>query len=133
MVSSESCVAVNCLRLSKYGASREVNLKGTKSATLSFSYRRQLNIFTSSKVNLQVSADAGANWMTLATYAFDGSDRAPIAQSFDLTPYRAANTQVRFLVDGYLNGYFYVDDVQIEYTHPGSEALKNTGAEQTEE
>lgn len=129
VVSSSSCVSNSCLRLSKYGAYREVNLKGTKSATLSFSYRSYQDRYTNSFVNLQVSTDGGTAWTTLATYPLYSSKWEPITQSFDLTPYRGPNTQIRFQASSYLYGYFFVDDVQVEFTRPGSEILKNTGAE----
>lgn len=130
VLNSGSCVLGNCLRLMKHGISRQANLSGTTNANLTFSYRRYWNGMSPSTVLLQVSGDGGANWETLATYPIDGSDSAPIVQSFDLTPYRAANTQIRFQSAGYLNGYFYVDNVQIEYCRPVSEYIQATGAEQ---
>ena len=130
VTNSDKCAAGNCLRLNKYGVSRQVSLNGASSATLGFSYRRYRDADASGKLNLQVSVDGGTSWTTLASYPFDHSDSAPIGQSFDLTPYLAANTQIRFQASSYIKGgYFYVDNVQIEYSYPVSESLQDIGVD----
>jgi len=127
--SSSLCPSGNCLRIKNNGASRQVNLKGTTSATLSFSYRRYREWDVNANVSLQVSMDGGANWTTLATYPISQNDPAAIAQSFELAPYLASNTQIRFLASGYFTGNFYIDDVQVEYTYPVSEFVQEIGAD----
>lgn len=118
------CATGNCLRmggdevnLSNRGVMRTADLSGAASATFSFSYRRYESDDEGGSVRVQVSGDGGANWTTLSTYHLSGSDSSQIAQSFDITSYIAANTQIRFLGSGgEVEGYFYFDNIEIEYT-----------------
>lgn len=97
--------------------SREADLSGATSATLTFSYRRDANTADDPKtVTLEASGNGGAAWTTLQAYLIDADDSSHIPQSFDLTPYIASNTQIRFSTSSIqVNDKMYIDDVQIEW------------------
>ena len=63
--SSSLCPSGNCLRIKNNGASRQVNLKGTTSATLSFSYRRYREWDVNANVSLKcpwTAEPTGPRW-----------------------------------------------------------------------
>ena len=96
--------------------SREADLTGASSATLTFSYRRSRQKNSNGNITLSVSSDGGANWTDLQTYKLNGTDPSQIPQTFDITSFIASNTQIRFLGSGKKVGsYFYADNIQIEY------------------
>ena len=67
----------------------------------------------------EVSGDGGGNWTTLASYSSSNSGSGNA--NFDITPFIAANTRIRFLVanpDG--GGAFFVDNVQIFLIQQGA-------------
>jgi serine protease AprX len=133
VVSDSRCASSYCARLgansddgTSFGdrsLSRAVDLSLATSATLTFSYQRRSSS-GSAVVTLAVSADGGANWTDLASYPLNDSDDSQVFQSFDLSPYLAANTQIRFLGSGSIpeevSTYFYLDDVQIEFATDGA-------------
>jgi MSHA biogenesis protein MshQ len=127
-VNSSNCSAGNCLRIgtpsgfspqyTDRGASREVDLSGASSATLSFNY------FTgygggSANVSLEVSNDGGSNWTRLQDYIINSTSFTANPESFDLTPYIAANTQIRLIGSGSSGSRtgMYIDDINIDYKH----------------
>ncbi|WP_165840062.1 LamG domain-containing protein [Motiliproteus coralliicola] len=125
-VRNDSCSSGNCLRLgvissepaqsfSNVGASREVDLSGATTATLTFNYRTGV-IQNSETVSLQVSANGGSSWTTLRTYTVSSTNSSATAESVDLSSYIASNTQIRFLASG-SNAIvgFYADDIEISY------------------
>ena len=66
-------------------------------------------------VTLAASDNGGSSWSDLQTYTLNASDGSQLHQSFDLTPYIASNTQIRFRTSGAeLDALLYVDNVQIE-------------------
>ena len=96
--------------------SREADLTGASSATLTFSYRRLQLQNPKGSITLSVSSDGGANWTDLQTYRLNGTDPSQVPQTFDITSFIASNTQIRFLGSGKKVGnYFYADNIQIEY------------------
>ncbi|TWT84883.1 PilZ domain protein [Planctomycetes bacterium CA13] len=105
---------INLMTLGR-GVSREANLDGTSTATLSFWYE-QRDAFGTADLLLEVYN--GASWHTLQSYKVDSDINTAQFESFDITAFAAADTQVRFLVtnDGGIGHYFYVDDLQIQYT-----------------
>ena len=116
------CALGNCLRIggdqvniNGRGAVREADLTSFGTATLHFSYVRRLtDDGNGGSVSVQVSPD-GVAWTALQTYPLDASDGAPVPQSFDITPYMTATTQIRFQGSGSsVESYFYADDVWIE-------------------
>ena len=104
------------VNISGRNLSREADLSGFTSAILSFSYRRALTgVGNGGSVVLQVSANGGGSWTTLQSYPLDASDASPVPQSFDITPYISANTQIRFLGAGIaVECNFHIDNVWIQ-------------------
>ncbi len=93
---------------------RQANLSGAASAALSFTYDNNLTPVLG-VVTIQVSADGGANYTTLTSSPPTGAGTV----SFDLTPYVAADTRIRFQMDGAaLGGRYLADNIQISYVTP---------------
>ena len=97
------------------GVSRQVDLSRATSATLSFNYKRSNTSGETGSVNLQVSGDGGTGWATLATYTLDASDSNPVSASFDILPYVAPNTQIRFIGSGSADRDMLIDNVKIDF------------------
>jgi serine protease AprX len=121
-IDGELCASNYCLELEgdregQWGAYRAVNLDGAASATLTFKYRRNIETTTGS-LNLIVSADAGANWVTLAVIPLDTTDAAQQTAAYDLAPYANANTLIGFVGSGFVGTEIHIDNVQIEYANP---------------
>jgi serine protease AprX len=124
VVSNSRCASPSfCLQIGEsstdiegHGALRQADLSQAPSAQLTFSYRRGDATLTTGSVSLQVSGNGGASWTTLATYALDAGDASQVSQSLDITPYLAANTQIRFIGAGTGNRAIYFDNIQISYS-----------------
>lgn len=124
VVNSARCASGNCFRIGGFaaninndGAFREANLDGATTATLNFDRRRVL-FGSTATVSLEVSENGGSTWTNLVTYTLDVSDSDQIAESFDLTPYIANNTQIRFIGTGstsLIGDWIYFDNVEITY------------------
>ncbi len=103
---------------------REANLSGAASAILSFYRYNEFNNLldgapgVDEAASLQVSPDGGANWTTLQTYSSTEFTGAAV-DTFDISAFASANTQIRFLIAGTQSGnrFLYIDDVQIEYAN----------------
>jgi serine protease AprX len=131
VVSSSNCSggSGNCLRIDPYiptGTSiyRQTNLSGMVSVWLSFYRNNQLNLNkggASEQVQLQISPDGGKSWTTLQTYA-GKSNTGAANDSFDISTYATANTQIRFLIPTYQSGarYIYFDDIEIAFARPSA-------------
>ena len=133
---SSYCASSYCLKIgstfsiSGYGASRQVNLSGAQTATLSFSYRRYDGGWLSPTVKLQIRHSSG-NWTTLATYTIDRSDWGQIYQQFDISAYIANDTEIRFIGSGSADDhYIYIDNVDINYDHKPNAFLGTIGVDQ---
>lgn len=122
VVANAACASGNCLRIGggligAFSVARPANLSGTTSGMLTFTYRRSLatcpNTSTAT-VAAQVSSD-GTAWVTLATYKLDACDTAQVAQSFDVSAYLAATSQLRFLGTGTTGAtdFIYIDNVEL--------------------
>jgi len=128
VAANAACASGNCLRIGggtidTRGVRRSANVSQGTSATLTFSYRRQLATCpntSTANVGLQVSS-SGTTWTTLATYNLNACDSGQVAQVFDITPYLAATTQVRFLGVGTAGAsdFIYLDNVQVGFLAPG--------------
>lgn len=120
VISDTHCAVSICLRLGGGGGgpatdlSREVDLSGAGAATLSFRYRRSSGA-NGGAIRIEVSGDGGGNWTTLQTYSMNGSDPTQVPQSFDLTPYIATNTRIRFVRSGNVKRMFYADHVEVAW------------------
>ena len=91
---------------------RQIDLGAASSATLTYVYGYDGN----GSVVLEVSPDGGASWTALQTYTFDGNVVSQQNASFDLTPYAAPDTRIRFYVTDDAWGDLGVDDLEITYT-----------------
>ncbi len=135
VVANVACASGDCLRIGggtidTRGLQRPANVSGATAATLTFSYRRQLATCpntSTANVALQVSSN-GTTWATLATYNLNNCDAVPVAQVFDLTPYIAAATRIRFVGVGTTaaTDFSYIDNVQIQYVVSGRGATNVT-------
>ena len=120
VVADAQCAAGNCFQIGGGGPgppssiSREVNLSGATSATLTFSYRRGTGI-NGGSVELAASSNGGTTWTILQTYIMNGTDASQIPETFDLTPHIAANTKIRFRRFNNLQRLFYADNIQIAW------------------
>ncbi|HEY7759918.1 MAG TPA: DUF2341 domain-containing protein, partial [Burkholderiales bacterium] len=103
------------------GLSRQIDLTGATSATLSFTYEQDTNS-AGGQVALEVFD--GSGWNTVQTYHIDTdfyTGLAGVYQSFDISAYAAANTQVRFrTVQAAAGDRFFADDIRIDYTGIGT-------------
>ena len=96
--------------------SRQANLTGAHSATLSFTYDNTLdNNASNSSITVDVSSD-GVTWVTLDTFSKTLNTTAS-SKSYDITSYISSGTRVRFDVGTAAAGSFYlfVDNFQISY------------------
>ncbi|MDH3755307.1 MAG: hypothetical protein OEU32_15670, partial [Acidimicrobiia bacterium] len=72
---------------------RGVNLSNAGNATLTFT-KRDENLETGENVTIEIFN--GSLWSTLVVYqGADPNDSNPVPQSFDISPYVSANTQIR--------------------------------------
>ncbi len=127
VVSDSKCAATNCLRIGPnnvtgLGAYREVDLTGSTSATLTFSFRRQLDLGGDGKMMVSVSTD-GWTWSTITTYQLDTEDAGNVTQSLDLSSWAGSSLKIGFFGDGDFGGYFFVDNVQVALAANGSPTL----------
>jgi hypothetical protein len=99
---------------------REANLNGMTSATLSFVYRRVGLDNANDYVAIEASANGGGAWTELARFAGPTNDAGYTAVSYNLTPYIATNTRIRFRSPATLgnNDLVYFDNVDISFSGP---------------
>ena len=90
---------------------REINLGSAFSAVLSFDYRLK-NTSSYAEYVVEVSSNAGLTWTTLDWLNWD---TVGYGMSYDLTPYRSANTRIRFRVtDSDPSAQLWLDDVTVD-------------------
>ena len=120
VVTDAQCATGNCFQIGGGGGgastsvSREADLSGAISATLTFSYRRSAGS-NGGNLKVQVSGDGGASWTNLQTYTMNGSDASQVPQTFDITGFIATNTQVRFVRSGNVNRFLLADNIEISW------------------
>lgn len=124
VASVSSCSNGNCLRIGGVdsditgsAASREADLSSATTATLSFTVARTSSGGGSATVAVEISSDGGTTWTELDNYSLvTGTPETPTLQTFDISAYIAANTQIRFIGNERLDdaSYIYIDDVLIE-------------------
>ena len=99
------------------GVTRQANLAGATSATLSFQWRTSNNIEASDSVVVEVSANGGSSWTTLRNFTgLNGGESG--TDSYDITSYATASTQVRLRVNQFYGGqqeFFFVEFIEIDY------------------
>ena len=101
------------------GLVREADLSPAIEATLTFDFRTSSGVEAFEDVAaVEISDNGGSIWTILETFdSFAGVNSG--SRSYDIAAYTSANTQIRFRIYDSYGGpdeYFYVDNVQIEYT-----------------
>ncbi len=120
VVTDAQCSAGNCFQFGGGGGgastsvSREVDLSGATTATLTFSYRRTAG-GNGGNIKVQVSGDGGASWTNLQTYTMNASDTSQIPQTFDISTFIAVNTQIQFVRSGNVNRFLLADNIEIAW------------------
>ena len=120
VAANAECAAGNCFEFGgggggpATGVSREADLSGATSATLTFSYRRSSG-GNGGNIAIEVSANGGGSWTTLQTYSMNGSDASQVSEAFDITAYIASNTQIRFVRSGNVKRRFRADNIDITW------------------
>ena len=117
VANGSGCVSGNCLRFGDEvmvsGVSREVDLTNFTTATLSYSYRRQMT-GTGNVGKIQVRAGTDIwSWATVATYNMNTSDPTPVSETIDLSDWVGDNVHVAIFGEGQLNGFMFIDNVNI--------------------
>lgn len=117
VVGDGHCAAGNCLRIGDQtlaaGVYREANLTGFASAVLTYSYRRQMtDDGNGGIVKLRVSPDLWT-WTDAASHLMDVSDSGQVTQIVDLSGWAGGPVKIAFFGVGQLDGYVFVDNVQI--------------------
>ncbi len=100
------------------GAWRQADLSGASSAFLSFDYARISLEDVSEYIAIEVSGNGGGAWTELDRFQGPADDTALRYVSYDITPYIASNTQIRFVSSTFNEGNdkFIVDNVEIMYS-----------------
>ncbi len=100
------------------GASRQVDLSGATSATLSFDYIRQHGGGTNGEVSVEVYN--GKAWTSLQTFSINATDASAQSVKVDISAYANADTQIRFIVSGSdALGRLHVDNIEVTATGIG--------------
>ena len=92
---SEPCLVIGRSSGPDAWVDREVDLSGYASADLTFDYKIHWHPPGGGTAELSVSDDGGGSWSTLDTWPL-GTTTDYLVGSYDLTPYLAANTVIRF-------------------------------------
>jgi Tfp pilus assembly protein PilX len=120
------CASGNCLRIREDRAStrrlsREVDMAGAVSATLSLNYRRRhISSPIGGTITLEISDNGGSSFTPLKVYDMGTQDAVVQSDSFDISGYIASDTQLRFSTSNVLfETALYVDNVLIDTTVGG--------------
>lgn len=99
---------------------REANLNGMTSVTLTFVYRRSGLDNANDYVAIEASGNGGGAWTELARFAGPTNDAGYTAVSYNLTPYIATNTRIRFRSPATMgnNDLVFFDNVEISFSGP---------------
>ncbi len=120
VVTNTQCATGNCFQFGGGGGgpsttlSREVDVTGATSVTLTFSYRRGEGK-NGGSIRLEVFDVGAGAWTNLQSYNMNSSDATQIPQTFDLTAYIAPNLQIRFARNGNVKRFFYADNIEITW------------------
>ena len=102
---------------------RSVNLAGYTDATLSFSYRTS-GLTSADGININISTDSGATFVTLAKLANVTSNTTV---TYDISGYLTDKTMIQFKVDSGFSGdssqMFFFDNVTVTATGTGFSAV----------
>ncbi len=120
VVTDIQCATGNCFQFGGGGGgastevTREVDLTGATTATLTFTYLRTTG-GNGGNIKVQVSGNGGGSWTNLQTYNMNGTDASQVPQTFDLTAFIAVNTQIQFVRSGNVNRFFLADNIDISW------------------
>ncbi|RLE19895.1 MAG: hypothetical protein DRJ50_11605, partial [Actinobacteria bacterium] len=104
--------------LNGVGASREVDLSGAMHATLTFDWYVRSHDEPGT-IRVEVSEDGGASWHTLDSFDM-AVDTGWASESYDISGYRSANTQIRFVgFAARAESHFHADNIQVSYETGG--------------
>lgn len=95
-------------------AAANMTTGGWVNAVLSFSFRTSNTaVAGTDRMRVEVSSNGGGAWTTLET--FDGPFVTAQTRAYNITSFKGATTQIRFIRNiGYNGRTFFVDNVQIE-------------------
>jgi len=98
------------------GIWRQADLSSATEAHLSFLYRRKDLQSSDDYLTVEISADGGATWMVLGRIDGPGYDEGILALSYDISPYIAADTRLRFVSAPTMtaSAQVYLDTINIE-------------------
>ena len=103
---------------------READLSAYQRATLTFDINNRLD--NGAVVTFEASPNGGSTYSPLETYSV--VNHGVHHEQFDLTPYLAANTRIRFRATMFVNNeYLYVDNLVISGTRTVSTTVTNDG------
>jgi uncharacterized repeat protein (TIGR01451 family) len=96
-----------------YSLTRVANISGATRATLSFTYSEAGTLESADAFHVDVSD--GSTWHTVLTMSDDFT--GPFTASYNISGWTNANTQVRFVANGYgdTGEYLYLDNVSIQF------------------
>lgn len=102
---------------------RQHNISGNSFARLSFRLSSATTLDANDRMAVEISGDGGTTWTTLETFTgpYNPNTWPPTTEIYNITPYIATNTVVRFrFVDDMETGdYWQIDNVHIDYVNGG--------------
>lgn len=98
------------------GIWRQADLSAATEAYLSFLYRRKDLQSSDDYLTVEISADGGATWTLLGQIDGPGYDEGVLAVNYDISPYIAADTMLRFVSAPAMTAaaQIYLDSISIE-------------------
>jgi cold shock CspA family protein len=136
VINDSHCAAGGCLRFGDEalvaGIYREADLSGFTTATLTYSYRRKMTGGGSGGlVRLRVSDDLWS-WSNEASHSMNTGDAGQLTQTVDLGDWVGGPVKVAFFGEGQLDGFLYVDNVQISMSSNRSPAFDEAFADRSD-
>jgi hypothetical protein len=108
-----------CFRMGGYGEAmvdegidRTVDLSGRTSAVLHFDRRRRLLGSAGGTAYIQMRQGLDP-WTTVASWALNTTDPAPVHEAYDVSSFIGASTSLRITISGTVYSYIYIDGVAI--------------------
>lgn len=117
VANSNKCSGSKCLRFGPdevaMGIAREANLSGYTTASLTFSYRRELLAGDGDGVVRVRIGRSIWSWETVASYPVNRDDPVSRPVTLDISEWADGVVHVGFFGDGDFEGFFYADNVEI--------------------
>ncbi len=96
------------------GIERGADLSNALVATLNYMWGIDPTHTFYGKFLIQISADGGESWIDLSIIEGEGSLVSGI-ESYDITEWAGPETRIRFVSNGFSQGFIYIDDVEIVF------------------